>query len=78
MKKCKPNKGKRFCKVIKGKKVSYGQMGASIKPRTKKGNSYCARSEGIRKKYKQDCRKEKTPNCLSRKKWKCVGVKSKR
>jgi len=75
VKTCKPNKGKRFCKVVKGKKVSYGQKGASIKPGTKKGDSYCARSLGIKKKY-PSARKKDSPNELSRKKWKCKGKKS--
>ena len=44
---------------------------------TERGDSYCARSHGI----KQGLSKEKqndpnTPNNLSRKKWGCVGKKS--
>ena len=43
----KPAKGKARVKVTSGgKKVSYGQKGASVKPGTSKGDSYCARSAG--------------------------------
>ena len=84
-----PSKGKRFVKVVtnpktgRKKKVSYGQAGKAkdggdrIRPGTKKGDSYCARSLGI--KYRQSKKKQNdpnTPNNLSRKKWKCRGAKS--
>jgi hypothetical protein len=84
-----PSKGKRFVKVVKNsktgraKKVSYGQAGKAkdggdrIRPGTKKGDAYCARSAGIAKKH-PSARKKNSPNALSRKKWKCVGKKSKR
>lgn len=92
-----PAKGKRFVKVVKNKttgktkKVSYGQAGKSssgkdrISPGTKKGDSYCARSMGTKKKMlkkggasAKKARNPNSPNNLSRKKWKCVGTKSKR
>jgi len=72
---------KRFKKVIKNPKtgrkktVRYGQKGATIKPGTPKGDSYCARSLGIAKKH-PSARKPNSPNALSRKKWKCRGKKS--
>jgi len=82
-----PSKGKRFVKVYKNpktgrtKKVSYGQAGKAkdggdrIRPGTKKGDAYCARSNKI----KGDWRKNpNSPNSLSRKKWKCSGEKSRR
>lgn len=82
---------KRFKKVVKNKKtgrkktVRYGQKGASIKPGTKKGDSYCARSLGIKKemiakggKAAKKARDPNSPNNLSRKKWKCSGAKSRR
>ena len=82
---------KRFKKVVTNKKtgrkktVRYGQEGATIKPGTKKGDSYCARSLGIKKemiaKGGESTKKAKDPNSpnnLSRKKWKCSGKKSKR
>ena len=86
-----PAKGKRFAKTVKNKKtgrtrkVSYGQAGKSksgkdrIQPGTKKGDSYCARSLGIKKKLSKKKRNDpNSPNNLSRKKWRCVGAKSKR
>lgn len=82
----KPSKGKARVKVTaSGRKVSYGQAGkaksggARVKPGTSKGDSYCARSLGIKKglpKKKQS--DPNTPNNLSRKRWKCAGAKSRR
>lgn len=79
-----PRKGKAKVKITStGKKVSYGQAGNSkdggprVKPGTIKGDSYCARSLGIKKglsKKKQE--DSNTPNNLSRKRWKCSGDKS--
>jgi hypothetical protein len=81
-----PAKGKAKVKVTSsGKRVSYGQSGsasnggARVKPGTSKGDSYCARSLGIKKglsKAKQN--DPNTPNNLSRKRWKCSGAKSRR
>lgn len=83
MPKAKPAKGKRFVKKVKDpktgreRKVSYGQAGKAddggdrIRPGTKKGDAYCARSAGIKK-----CANPPCPNDLSRKKWKCRGKKS--
>jgi hypothetical protein len=80
----KPAKGKAKQKVTaSGKKVSYGQAGKAkgggprVKPGTSKGDSYCARSLGIKKglsKKKQN--DPNTPNNLSRKRWGCDGAKS--
>lgn len=68
---CTPTKGKKYCKIVNGERVSYGAKGYRIKPGTKAGDSFCARSLGIRKKY------GRTPaNELSRRKWKCRGAKS--
>tara|TARA_R110000824_G_scaffold102395_1_gene242808 strand:+ start:243 stop:701 length:459 start_codon:yes stop_codon:yes gene_type:complete len=81
--KTKPAKGKRFAKKVKNKKtgrtrtVSYGQAGKAkkggdrIRPGTKKGNAYCARSAKIKK-----CKNPPCANALSRKKWKCQGSRS--
>tara|TARA_R110002020_G_scaffold64632_3_gene171459 strand:+ start:159 stop:431 length:273 start_codon:yes stop_codon:yes gene_type:complete len=75
----KPAKGKRFAKVVGGKKVSFGQKGKAkdggdrIRPGTKKGDAYCARSAKIPK-----CKNPPCANALSRKKWKCRGSKSMR
>jgi hypothetical protein len=83
----KPSKGKRFVKTFKnvktGKvnKVSYGQSGNAsdggdrIRPGTSKGDAYCARSWKIKGDWKDD---PNSPNNLSRRKWKCIGPKSKR
>ena len=81
-----PRKGKAKVKITStGKKVSYGQAGKAkdggprVKPGTSKGDSYCARSFGIKKglsKEKQN--NPDTPNNLSRKRWKCIGKKSSR
>ena len=74
---CKPAKGKRFAKRVNGKCRSYGQKGQAkgggdrIRPGTKKGDAYCARSAKIKK-----CKNPPCANDLSREKWKCRGSKS--
>ena len=74
---CKPSKGKRFAKRVDGKCRSFGQAGQAksggdrIRPGTKKGDAYCARSAGIKK-----CKNPPCANTLSRRKWKCRGKKS--
>ena len=86
MAKSTPSKGKAKVKVTaSGKKVSYGQAGKAkdgssrVKPGTKKGDGYCARSAGIKKGLpKAKANDPNTPNNLSRKRWKCVGTKSKK
>jgi hypothetical protein len=67
----KPRKGKAVAKKVDGKKVSYGQAGKTPAPNTKKANSYCARSAGIKK-----CANPPCANQLSRQRWGCVGKKS--
>jgi hypothetical protein len=87
----KPASGKKYVKVVKNpktgrvKRVSYGATGYKIAPGTKRGDSYCARSWGIKnemlKKGGESAKKARDPNSpnnLSRKKWKCVGKKSRR
>ena len=75
--KCTPSKGKRFAKRVNGKCRSYGQAGKAkkggdrIRPGTKKGDAYCARSAKIKK-----CKNPPCANALSRKKWKCQGSRS--
>lgn len=61
---CQPRKGKASCKVVDGKKVSYGKKGVKVgKPGSKRWKAYCARSAGI---------KNSGPaNKLARKRWKC-------
>lgn len=81
-----PRQGKAKVKITaSGKKVSYGQAGKAsdggprVKPGTSKGDSYCARSYGIKIRLPKKKRNDpNTPNNLSRKRWKCVGKKSKK
>ena len=85
-----PAKGRRFVKVVKNaktgrtKKVSYGQAGKAkgggdrIKPGTKKGDSYCARSMGQMRDHPKAAKDPNSPLRLSRKKWKCSGSKSRK
>tara|TARA_R100001509_G_scaffold151849_1_gene111585 strand:+ start:2875 stop:3144 length:270 start_codon:yes stop_codon:yes gene_type:complete len=80
----KPRKGKAKVKVLKsGKRVSYGQAGKAsdggrrVRPGTSKGDSYCARSLGQMKKHPKSASNPNSPLRLSRKRWKCVGSKSK-
>ena len=81
----KPAKGKAKVKITaSGKKVSYGQAGKAkgggdrIRPSTKKGDSYCARSAGQMKRHPKAAKDPNSPLRLSRKKWKCSGTKSRR
>ena len=80
---------KRFTKVVTNKAtgrtrtIKYGQAGKAkdgkdrIRPGTSKGDSYCARSLGIKKRLPKSKQNDpNTPNNLSRKKWKCKGAKS--
>ena len=71
----KPAKGKKYVKVVNGRKVSYGAKGYSIAPGTAKGDRYCSRSLGLERKYGKQ---PGSPNDLSRKKWNCRGAKSMR
>ena len=87
----KPAKGKAKAKTFKDpktgrkRKTSYGQAGKAkdggkrVRPGTKKGDSYCARSAGIKKRLSKKKQNDpNSPNNLSRKRWKCKGTKSKR
>ena len=85
-----PAKGKAKVKVYRDKKtgrkrrVSYGQAGKAkgggprVKPGTKKGDSYCARSAGQMKKNPKAAKNPNSPLRLSRKRWKCAGTQSRR
>ena len=74
---CKKAKGKRYVKRVNGRCRCFGQAGKAkgggdrIRPGTKKGDAYCARSAKIKK-----CKNPPCANDLSRKKWKCRGSKS--
>jgi len=79
----KPSKGKAKVKVTaSGKKVSYGQAGKAkgggsrVKPGTKKGDAYCARSAGQMKDHPKAAKDPNSPLRLSRKRWKCKRKKS--
>ena len=86
----KPAKGKAKVKVVKNpktgrkKKVSYGQAGKAkgggprVKPGTSKGDAYCARSAAQKKKFPKAAKDPNSPLNLSRKRWKCVGKKSRK
>jgi len=80
-----PRKGKARVKITaSGKRVSYGQAGKAkgggprVKPGTKKGDAYCARSLAQKKKHKKAAKNPNSPLNLSRKRWKCSGAKSRR
>jgi len=61
------------------KTVRYGAKGYTIAPGTTRGDSYCARSYGIKQQVSESQRNDpNTPNNLSRRKWKCAGKVSKR
>ena len=81
----KPAQGKARVKVTaSGKKVSYGQAGPAadggprVKPGTKKGDSYCARSMGQMRDHPEAAKDPNSPLRLSRKAWRCEGEKSRR
>ena len=69
----KPAKGKAIAVVVGGKKRSVGQAGVTPQPGTKKGDAYCARTAKIPK-----CKNPPCANQISRKRWGCVGSKSKK
>ena len=84
-----PAKGKRFVKIVKTvsgrtRKVSYGQAGKAsdggdrIRPGTSKGDSFCARSMGQMRDFPKAAKDPNSPLRLSRKRWRCLGSKSKR
>ena len=80
-----PAPGKARVKVTaSGKRVSYGQAGEAkgggprVRPNTAKGDAYCARSAGQKKRSPAAAADPNSPLNLSRKRWKCSGEKSKR
>ena len=81
----KPAKGKAKVKITaSGRKVSYGQAGKAkdggprVRPGSKKGDSYCSRSAGQMKRHPKAAKDPNSPLRLSRKRWKCVGTKSRK
>jgi len=81
-----PRAGKAKVKITaSGKRVSYGQAGNAtgggprVRPGTSKGDAYCARSLGIKKRLSKEKQNDpNTPNNLSRRRWRCSGAKSKK
>jgi hypothetical protein len=79
--KSKPATGKASVKIVKNpetgrtNKVSYGQKGVNVDSGSKRADAYCARSNAIKGDWRDD---PNSPNSLSRKKWKCIGSRSKR
>lgn len=79
MAKKRPARGKARVKTTKsGKRISYGAAGADVRPGTKKGDAYCARSAAQMEKYPKSAKNPNSPLRLSRKRWRCVGKVSKR
>lgn len=81
----KPRKGKaKAIRTPSGKKVSFGQAGKTktgkrrVKPNSKKGDAYCARSDAQMKKHKKAAADPYSPLRLSRKRWYCKGKKSRK
>lgn len=73
----KPSKGKARTKITaSGRKVSYGQKGAKVKPGSSKGDAYCSRSAGQMKSHPKAAKDPNSPLRLSRKRWRCQGKKS--
>lgn len=54
-----------------GRSINFGAKGYSARPNSKKGDSYCARSSGIK-----SSKKGATANDFARKLWNCEGKKS--
>jgi len=71
-------------KTGRKKTVRYGQAGDAsdggprVRPGTAKGDAYCARSLAQKRKHKKAGANPNSPLNLSRKRWKCIGAKSKR
>jgi hypothetical protein len=64
-------KGKKYKVMVGDKAVHFGAKGYRMFPGTKRGDSYCARSSGIKGKDNIT-----SPNFWARKLWKCSGKKS--
>lgn len=63
--------GKKYMVEVNGKKIHFGASGYRIKPGTDSGDSYCARSNGIK-----GANDKSTPNYWARQLWSCEGKKS--
>ena len=65
------NKGKKYKVEVGGKTIHFGASGYRIKPGTPAGDSYCARSGGIK-----GADDRSTANYWARQLWSCRGDKS--
>lgn len=63
--------GKKYSVVVNGKTINFGASGYRIKPGTVAGDSYCARSAGIK-----GASDKNTANYWARQLWSCKGTKS--
>lgn len=63
--------GKKYKVEVNGKEIHFGASGYRIKPGTPAGDSYCARSNGIK-----GANDRATPNYWARQLWSCRGDKS--
>ena len=63
--------GKKYMVNVDGKEIHFGATGYRIKPNTNAGDSYCARSAGIK-----GANDPTTPNYWARQLWSCKGDKS--
>lgn len=66
-----PLKNKEYRVIVKGKPVDFGDPKMKEYPGTKRGDSYCARSSGIK-----GVKDITSPNYWSRALWRCKGKKS--
>lgn len=64
-------KGKKYKVIVNGKTVNFGAKGYKIKPGTAAGDSYCARSAGIK-----GTNDKTSANYWARQLWSCKGNKS--
>lgn len=62
---------KKYKVVVDGREVHFGASGYRVKPGTKAGDSYCARSSGI-----GGLSDRSKSNYWARRLWGCVGKKS--
>lgn len=63
--------GKKYKVVVGGKTIHFGASGYRIKPGTKAGDSYCARSAAI-----AGASDRSSPNYWARQLWSCQGSRS--
>lgn len=64
-------KGKKYQVTVNGRTIHFGASGYRIKPGTPAGDSYCARSFGIK-----GANDINSANFWSRQAWSCSGTKS--